>query len=51
MIDIYFSLDDDIVMETDGVIAEISADNFIDCIQGELEEVIKRNEKNLEKKL
>ncbi|CAK82587.1 unnamed protein product (macronuclear) [Paramecium tetraurelia] len=44
-------LDDDIVMETDGVIAEITADNFIDCISGELEEVIKKNEKILEKKL
>lgn len=44
-------LDDDIVMETDGVIAEISADNFVDCIGGELEEVIKKNEKMMEKKL
>lgn len=44
-------MDDDIVMETDGVIAEITADNFIDCIGGELEEIIKKNEKMLEKKL
>ena len=38
-------------METDGMIAEISADNFTDCIGGELEDVIKKNEKMLEKKL
>jgi len=44
-------LDDDIVLETDGVIAEISSENFIDCIGGTLEEVIKKNEKLLEKKL
>lgn len=41
-------LDDDIVLETDGVIAEISSENFIDCIGGTLEEVIKKNEKLLE---
>ena len=46
-----FRLDDDIVLETDGVIADIAGDNFIDCIGGELEEVIKKNEKALEKKL
>lgn len=45
------TLDDDIVLETDGVIAEISSENFIDCIGGTLEEVIKKNEKLLEKKL
>ena len=45
------TLDDDIVMETDGVIAEISGENFIDCIGGALEDVIKKNEKLLEKKL
>ncbi len=45
------TLDDDIVLETDGVIAEISSENFIDCIGGTLEEVIKKNEKMLEKKL
>lgn len=38
-------------METDGVIAEITSDNFTDCIGGDLEEVIKKNEKMLEKKL
>lgn len=48
---IKFRLDDDIVLETDGVIADIAGDNFIDCIGGELEEVIKKNEKALEKKL
>ena len=41
-------LDDDIVLDTDGVIAEISSENFIDCIGGTLEEVIKKNEKLLE---
>jgi len=45
-------LDDDIVLETDGVIAEISNEHFIDCIGGvSLEETIKKNEKQLEKKL
>lgn len=38
-------LDDDIVLETDGVIAEISSENFVDCIGGPLEDVIKKNEK------
>ena len=42
------TLDDDIVLETDGVIAEISSENFVDCISGTLEEVIKKNEKLLE---
>lgn len=42
------TLDDDIVLETDGVIAEITSENFIDCIGGTLEEVIKKNEKMLE---
>lgn len=32
-------------METDGVLAEMIYDNFIDCIGGFLEEVIKKNEK------
>lgn len=41
-------LDDDIVLETDGVIAEISSENFVDCIGGPLEDVIKKNEKQLE---
>ncbi|CAD8211860.1 unnamed protein product [Paramecium pentaurelia] len=43
--------DDDIVMETDGVLAEMSYDNFIDCIGGFLEEVIKKNEKIQDKKM
>jgi cGMP-dependent protein kinase len=38
-------------METDGVIAEISSDNFNECINGNIEEVIKNNEKNHEKRL
>ena len=33
------------------MIAEITSENFIDCIGGTLEEVIKKNEKLLEKKL
>lgn len=45
------TLDDDIVLETDGVIAEISSENFVDCISGTLEEVIKKNEKLLEVKI
>lgn len=50
------TFDDDIVMETDGVIAEISCENFLECIQsqgcqGTLEEIIKNNEKNHEKKM
>ncbi|CAK67909.1 unnamed protein product (macronuclear) [Paramecium tetraurelia] len=44
-------LDDDIVMETDGVLAEMSHENFIDSIGGFLEEVIKKNEKSQDKKL
>jgi len=28
------NFDDDIVMETDGVIAEITSENFVDCIGG-----------------
>lgn len=38
-------LDDDIVMETDGVMGELSAETFIDCIGDDLEEVIRKNEK------
>lgn len=33
-------------METDGVLAEMNHENFIDCIGGFLEEVIIKNEKN-----
>lgn len=32
-------------METDGVMGEISSENFLDCIGDELEEVIHKNEK------
>lgn len=42
------TFDDDIVMETEGVIAEISSENFVECIGGQIEEVIKQNEKNHE---
>jgi len=35
------TFDDDIVMETDGVIAEISSENFTECIGGQIEEIIK----------
>jgi len=38
-------------METDGVIAEITSENFIECIGGSIEEIIKTNEKNHEKKM
>lgn len=34
------TFDDDIVMETDGVIAEITSENFVECIGGSLEEII-----------
>jgi len=42
---------DDIVMETDGVIAEITSENFTECIGGTINEVIASNEKNHEKKM
>lgn len=32
-------------METDGVLAEINADNFLDTLGGFLEDVIKKNER------
>ena len=38
-------------METDGVIAEITSENFVECIGGSIEEIIKNNEKNHEKKM
>lgn len=38
-------------METDGVIAEINNENFTECIGGTIEEKIKENEKNHEKKM
>jgi len=40
------NLEDDIVMETDGVIAEITSENFVDCIGGNLEMIITNNIKN-----
>ena len=43
--------DDDYVLETDGVIAEISSENFTECIGGLIEDIIKTNEKNHEKKM
>ena len=42
------NFDDDIVMETDGVIAEITSENFVDCIGGQLEMIITNNVKNQE---
>lgn len=44
-------MDDDIVMETDGVLAEMSHESFIDSIGGYLEEVIRKNEKSQDKKM
>ena len=32
-------------MESDGVIAEIMTEHFNECIQGSLEEILKKNEK------
>ena len=37
------TFEDDIVMETDGVIAEITSENFGECIGGNLEEIIANN--------
>lgn len=37
------TFEDDIVMETDGVIAEITSENFVECIGGQLEEIIASN--------
>jgi cGMP-dependent protein kinase len=42
------SLDDDIVMETDGVLAEVSAENFQEAIGGRFEDVLKKNQKSHE---
>ena len=39
------SFDDDIVMECDGVLAEINYESFQECIGGTMEEVIRKNEK------
>lgn len=38
-------------METDGVIAEITSENFGECIGGLIEEIIKSNETNHQKKM
>eukprot|EP01017_Pseudomicrothorax_dubius_P023633 TRINITY_DN2520_c0_g1_i2.p1 TRINITY_DN2520_c0_g1~~TRINITY_DN2520_c0_g1_i2.p1 ORF type:complete len:815 (+),score=191.06 TRINITY_DN2520_c0_g1_i2:35-2479(+) len=38
------SLDDDIILENDGVVSEITFEAFHDLIGGKIEEVIKRNE-------
>lgn len=38
-------------METDGVIAEITSENFQECIGGTIEEIIKNNDNNREKKM
>ena len=35
-------------METDGVLAEINLEAFTECIGGQIEEVLKRNEKSHE---
>ena len=36
--------DEDYVMKTNGVVAEITIDNFIQCIGGSIELVLKKNE-------
>jgi len=38
-------------METDGVLAEINLEAFTECIGGQIEEVLKKNEKSHEKKM
>lgn len=43
-------LDDDVVMETDGVLAEIPNELFQECIGGSLDDVLKNNEKMLQKR-
>jgi cGMP-dependent protein kinase len=35
-------------METDGVLAEINLEAFTECIGGQIEEVLKKNEKSHE---
>lgn len=35
-------------METDGVIAEITSENFQECIGGTIEDIIKNNDNNRE---
>lgn len=41
------TFDDDIVMDSDGVLAEIPSENFQECIGGSIEEIIKKNEESL----
>ena len=38
-------------METDGVLSEITQENFQDAIGGPLDEVLKKNEKTHEKRM
>lgn len=38
-------------METDGVLAEISTENFQECINGTIEEIIRANQQNHDKKM
>ena len=45
---IILSFDDDLIMETDGVLAEINLEAFTECIGGQIEEVLKKNEKSHE---
>ena len=45
------SFDEDWVMESDGVVAEISIETFNKCIGGNYEDIIKKNEKSHEKKM
>lgn len=45
------TFDDDIVMETDGVISEISNENFTESLGAALDETLKKNEKIHEKKM
>ena len=42
----YNSWDDDIILEVDSVISEIGLQQFIESIGGNIEEVIKKNEKS-----
>lgn len=45
------TFDDDLIMETDGVLAEILLEAFTECIGGPIEEVLKKNEKSHEKRM
>jgi cGMP-dependent protein kinase len=44
-------IDDDIVMEQDGVVGELPYSTFIECIGGTLEAAMKKNENGHEKKM